>query len=375
MSLAASRSGRALRAVPIAAALLIAATGCQFPDGQSLDAASLAQTAHARQSARSVQLTRRPRPTTAPSTSTTRPTSTTATSTPRTTPPSTAPRTTTPASATAAPTTSRPTTTTTAPAPSGRPGPTNTGVPKGTALTVVTGDQVFTRDDEVIDGKDFHGFVAVRAKNVTFRNSIFRGGDPAGRNRAVLDVEDAQNTLVQDSEVLAAHPAATLDGVWTNSTHLLRLNIHGGVDGIKTGSDVVVEASWIHDMQWFASDPNQGGGSTHNDGVQSFDGTSGVVLRGNTIDLSTTNDANATWQSSARDSSATGNFLNGGGCSLNFAAGAKPLTGISVANNRFGRVSDFHCPILLSLRASLSANSGNVFDDTGAPIPVPQQHD
>lgn len=51
------------------------------------------------------------------------------------------------------------------------------------------------------------------------------------------------------------------------------------------------------------------------------------------------------------------------------------MTGIYVTNNRFGRHSFYNCPILISTRIVLSQNAANVWDDTGAPIPKPQQHD
>lgn len=79
----------------------------------------------------------------------------------------------------------------------------------------------------------------------------------------------------------------------------------------------------------------------------------------------------------ATDLRIEGNWLDGGGCTLNFAhkGGATPMTGIYVINNRFGRQSLFQCPILLSTQSFLTQNRGNVSDDTGKPIPAPQRHD
>ena len=164
-------------------------------------------------------------------------------------------------------------------------------------------------------------------------------------------------------------------GVWTRSTSIYRANIHGSVDGMKAGSDTLVQDSWIHDMSWFASDPNQGGGETHNDGVQSFFGDSGVTLRHNTIDMHTQSNMNSAFQDSATNSRVDGNWLDGGACILNFADHKVALTSLYVTNNRFGRHSFYQCPILLSTQATLSQNSGNVWDDTGSAIPSPQQHD
>jgi len=218
--------------------------------------------------------------------------------------------------------------------------------------------------------------VKVTGKNITFRNCVFRGR-AAANNNALLDAEGGSNTVVEDSEFAPSNPSATIDDIWASNASIYRANIHGGVDGVKADSNTLIQDSWIHDMTWFASDPNQGGGETHNDGVQSFAGESHVTLRHNTIDMSTTKDPNAAWQSSASDSLAENNFFDGGGCMLNFnhKAAGHALGGIAVVNNRFGRHSAFQCPILLSTQASLSQNSGNVWSDTGAPIPAPQQHD
>jgi hypothetical protein len=262
----------------------------------------------------------------------------------------------------------------TRPASTAKPDASNTGVVPGTSLTVITGDQTFSTSGQVITGKDFRGYVKVTGSNITFKNCIFRGGTPSGNN-ALLNTQAGTNTVVEDSEFVPAHPAATIDGLWTKNTKLYRVNIHGTVDGLKAGNNTLVQDSYIHDMSWFASDPNQGGGPTHNDGVQAFDGVSGVTLRHNNIDMSTTKDANAALQSSASYVTVDDNWLDGGGCTLNFDDHGHALPGLVVTNNRFGRHSAFQCPILLSNLLSLAENSGNVWADTGTPIPPPQQHD
>jgi hypothetical protein len=259
------------------------------------------------------------------------------------------------------------------PVTNGKPGASNTGVKAGVALTVVTGDQTFSTAG-VISGKDFRGFVKVTGSGVVFRNCIFRGRATSS-NGALLDTERGTNTVVEDSEFAPSSPSATLDDIWSNNVSIYRSNIHGGVDGVKTGSNVLIQDSWIHDMTWFASDPNQGGGATHNDGVQGFDGANNVTLRHNTIDMSTTKSANAAFQNSATNAHVEGNWLDGGGCILNFDHHAQPLNTLYVTNNRFGRHSSYQCPILLSTQSFLAANSGNVWDDTGTPIPAPQRHD
>jgi len=150
------------------------------------------------------------------------------------------------------------------------------------------------------------------------------------------------------------------------------------VDGVKAGSNVVLEDSYVHDLAWFASDPNQGGGATHNDGVQTLSGAH-VTLRRNV--LVAYPKGNAAYQvtqdfGAVTDLHIEHNWLDGGGCTLNFAhkGGPTPMTGIFVANNRFGS-SGFNCPILVSTQTQLSQNVGNVWISNGKPIPAPQRHD
>jgi hypothetical protein len=257
----------------------------------------------------------------------------------------------------------------------------------GTSLTVVSGNQTYgaSSNGQTINGKDFHGYVKVTGANITFTNCIFRGGTPNGNN-ALIDTEDSTGTItIKDAEFVPATPAATIDGLWTRNTNIYRANIHGSVDGMKGDSNTLVQDSYIHDMKWFASDPNQGGGETHNDGVQTFAGESHVTLKHNNIDLSGVKNnkgeliGNAALQSSGAYTTVDGNWLDGGGCTLNFAAqslGGKTLTNLYITNNRFGRHQEFTgCTVLISTKTVLSQNTGNVWDDSGQPVPSPQQHD
>jgi hypothetical protein len=269
--------------------------------------------------------------------------------------------------------------TTTAPSRGGKPGPANTGVPAGTRLTVVNGDRVYTTNNQVISGVDIHGFVRIRARNVTIRNSIVRGGDPRC-NSAVIFVERGWSAKIEDSEIIPTNPNPCLDGIWAENATLTRLDVRGVVDGVKAFDNVTLRDSYVHDLSWFASDPNQGGGPTHNDAVQTYEGNQHIILRHNTLDAEKGNAAYQVTQDSgkiASDLHIEYNWLDGGGCTLNFAhkGGPTPMTGIYVVGNRFGRHSVYNCPILVSTRTMLSRNSGNVWDDTGRPIPPPQRHD
>jgi hypothetical protein len=258
----------------------------------------------------------------------------------------------------------------------GKPAAGNTGVIAGTTLTVLNGDQTLSTDNAVVANADIHGYVRITGKNVTLRNSIVRGG-AARCSAAVIQVEGS--AVIEDVEVAPASPNACLDGVWAAATTLSRVNIHGTVDGVKAGNDVTVQDSWIHDLTYYRTGA-PGGGETVNDAVDTR-GRRRITLRHNVLYPGA--DANAAYQvtqegGASGDIRVENNWLDGGHCVLNFAhrgGGPTPMTGIAVVNNRFGRNSMFVCPILISTQTNLSANSGNVWDDTGAAIPAPDKHD
>lgn len=256
-----------------------------------------------------------------------------------------------------------------------------TGVPSGTSLTVVNGNQAYgtSYNGQTISNKDFHGFVVVTGSNITFKNCIFRGSATSG-NAALLDLQQGgTGNAVENSEFAPSAPSAGIDDIWAQDSMISTSNIHGGVDGIKADSNSVIRDSYIHDLTYFSSDPNQGGGPTHNDTIQ--------ILSGNNIRLT-----HNTLQATKTDNSAVqitqhfgpvsnvyidSNSADGGGCTFN--ASHIPLTSLStiyITNNHFGRNSGYtNCPILISTKTVLSANAGNVWGDTGSPIPAPQQHD
>jgi hypothetical protein len=154
------------------------------------------------------------------------------------------------------------------------------------------------------------------------------------------------------------------------------MNIHGGVDGLKAGTASTLECSYIHDLAYFAVDPNQNGGPTHNDAIQILEGT-GIHIVGNQL-IAAKSD-NAAIQIT-QDFGAVGdlhmesNWADGGGCTFNISHnGAAALTDVHALGNRFGRNSFYACPILKSTKTTLDS-SGNVWDDDDTTVPI-QTHD
>jgi hypothetical protein len=253
-----------------------------------------------------------------------------------------------------------------------QPGPSNTGVPAGTALTVMNGDLTITQAGAVYSGVDIHGFVKVEAPNVTIKDSIIRGGVAPADIGLVNDTDNsATNFLIEDSELVPMDPSVQIDGIKGWNYTALRLNIHGTTDGAKMyGPNATIEDSYIHGLVTYAHDPDQGGKQSHNDGVQILSGTNLKII-GNTIEggsnsaLMITQDHGTT-----SDVMFANNWVSGGACSINMTPEPKAsLSGISLDNNIFTDNSTKNCPILDTTHTDLSV-SGNVFAGTGLPVPV-----
>ena len=267
----------------------------------------------------------------------------------------------------------KPTPTPSVPEPANKPGPSNTGVPAGTKLTVITGDVTVSTNGTVIDGKDIKGALIIDASNVTVRRSLIEG-------HALEDsvfVRSGTNIVFQDDEVSVVSPHTGVDSMGLRNSTVQRLNIHGGVDGIKLFGNATVTASWIHDLTWFAHDPGQGGGPSHNDTIQILGG-SNMNVTGNFLQaVSKDNSAIQVTQNSGKISALTisGNWADGGGCTFNISshnnAGTLiPMGGIALTNNRFGgHTSKLNCAIVVDLKTTFT-HKGNVRDDTGTPVTI-----
>jgi hypothetical protein len=263
----------------------------------------------------------------------------------------------------------------TPPCPGVKPDVTNTGYPPGTPLTIVNNDVTVTQDNTTIDAEDIHGFLTIKASHVHVTRCLIRGG-VATQNTDGIRVQSGTDILIEDTEVAIANPSPYIDGVSATNATIRRANIHGGVDGMKLGSNSTVECSYIHDLVSFASDPNQGGGPTHNDDIQILEGTNSHIVGNQLIAAKDQNSAIQITQDFGvvTDVHIESNWADGGGCTFNFAHKVQAsLTGVYVINNRFGRNSFYGCPILKSTQTTLTM-SGNVYDDDGTPVPV-QTHD
>jgi len=212
----------------------------------------------------------------------------------------------------------------------GAPGPTNTGVPAGTRLTVHNGDINVTKSGTVLSGLDIHGSVSISAANVTLKNSIVRGGAAPTHNHCIVTDGSSSGTnfLIEDTELVPTNMNSYQNNLCGGNYKAVRINSHVGVDTADVSvGNATIENSWLHDTTYYAHDPNHGGGPSHNDGVQILGGSK-INIIGNTIEGGANSAIQITQDHSAVSSVAIiGNNLTGGSCSLR--ADDKPLNSLS----------------------------------------------
>lgn len=259
------------------------------------------------------------------------------------------------------------------PSSGGKPSAATTGVPSGTTLTRRDGDMVITKAGTKLDRLDIHGFVIVRADNVKITNSIVRGG-VAKDNIGLITNYGSKNLIVEDVDLKAAHPSVWLDGIKGSDFTATRVHVVGNVDSVKIqGDNVTVEDSLLENTTYYASDPNQGGGPTHNDNIQIQRGAN-IRVTGNTI-RGSTNFAvlGAASTGNTPNLVVEGNWVDGGHCTIKLQILGGYSNTATVRNNKFGPNRQVRsCPFQAEPGVKLTA-SGNVFEDTGGAVSILRQ--
>lgn len=280
--------------------------------------------------------------------------------------------------AAATPTSTSTTTTATVVAESVRPGPTNTGDLSGVPRHVHNGDLVITTPGTVIDHMEIRGFVTIKAPNVVIKNSVITGRPITSGSRALVmsNIVGGANLLIKDSELYASTPNPYTNGVMGNNFVLERVNIHSVVDTAHIydqGGNVIIRDSWLHDTSHFVNDPNWGGKPSHDDIIQIQNGAN-ISIVNNTMEgviggagIQFTQDRGPI--GSVR---VDGNFINGGGCSVNIAEGGKgPLQEVVIINNVFGRdTRHLNCAVIAPSTTHPYLKLSNNFYVDGAAVKV-----
>lgn len=256
-----------------------------------------------------------------------------------------------------------------------RPGPSNTGVPAGTGLRLHNGNLTIRTAGAVVDGLDVRGRIVIAAPNVTVRRTVIRGAGRPRRSVGLLAITDkrARNFTVEDVTIRPTRASVNYDAVKVNRPGTFRrLNISGTVDGVLIyGNRVRVEGSYLHGFRHYRSDPNHRGKASHDDAIQILSGRGHRVV-GNTLEgaynaaVMVTQDRGTTG-----DLQIVGNWIDHGGCSVNFGSDGKAKAGLVVAANHFGRAQRVRgCAIIRSKRKSPLQVSNNVWLDNGGAVRV-----
>jgi hypothetical protein len=254
-----------------------------------------------------------------------------------------------------APTTTTPTTTAPSSSSGTKPGSSNTGVPSGVTLKASGGLRITTAN-QVISGLDISGDVSVEAPGVVIKNSRIRGSGSFG-----IFVRTGSATI-SDTEISGFENGIAGDN-WTAT----RVNIHDLTDdGVKLGSNVLLQDSWIHNLT-----PSPG---AHSDGGQMQAGVTNLVVRNNVIDVASASTSNAALflapdlgPSTNGPVTIDGNWLDGGNYILFCVDGNNGqyfVKNISIKNNKFGRNGRYG-PSRVNVPIS---QSGNTWADSGSAL-------
>lgn len=276
---------------------------------------------------------------------------------PVTTPPatSTAPATTPPATTTT-PATTPPATTPPAtrvgciahPSACGWPDATNTGVPAGTTLTIVNGDQTYRTAGQVISGLDIRGCVRIAAAGITIKNSRITcsgayvvdteiGGAPLILADVTIDCGGSMGTGLGERNILAS-----------------RLAIGRCVNGGDFDQQITLQDSYIHDLV--------GSGGAHADGIQAnANAVGGTKIIHNTIDAAgdtTSAIITALPPPGTTNLTVADNLLRGGAYTLYCSNNPMMVSGNRFSTFTYGPTD----------RCGVAHWAGNVSDLTGKPL-------
>jgi hypothetical protein len=241
------------------------------------------------------------------------------------------------------------------------PGPTNTGVPRGTVLTN-SGSLDLRVAGQVITNRNIVGCVAVRASNVIIRRSRITCNSSTYSIRVY---DTAINLTVEDVEINGGgrNSASVCCGNYT----LRRANIYNMIDGPRLGTRTTVVDSWIHDLTRVPS--------SHNDSLQTTGG-SNMLIRHNRLDTykASTNDPfnacvmiGSTTADAVRNLTFENNYCNGGNYSIGVRADLI-ASNIVFRNNKFGRNYRYGVIARPNQSGILWDRATNVWFDNGLPV-------
>jgi hypothetical protein len=155
------------------------------------------------------------------------------------------------------------------------PDATCTGVPAGTALTVVNGNMTINTANAIVENKDIRGCIMVTAPGVIIRNSKIKCTDAA----IAIDAYQVSGTWlkIQDCEIDCGNRGGST-AIGEEQVTSLRNNIYGCENGYDVNKNMTIQDNYIHDLYL-----GNGTDDPHTDGIQMWDTATGVVIQHNRI--------------------------------------------------------------------------------------------
>jgi hypothetical protein len=244
------------------------------------------------------------------------------------------------------------------PADKGWPTAKTAGVPAGTALRTHAGDLTVKTAGAVVDGLQVTGSILVQAPNVTIRRTKVALSRQA--YWAVRQLPGATNLVIEDSELSGSGQVQTGVSQEASGLTIRRTAIHDVDKGVVARDRVTVQDSLLYAVATGISDQGGVSGVTiaHNAITSTGRGEAAIALYTNSGPLATV--------------SVDDNLLAGGNYTL-YAGGGNGSHDIRVTRNHFSRSvsakGGFFGPVTAwDPRARGNVWSGNVWDDTGAPV-------
>lgn len=207
--------------------------------------------------------------------------------------------------------------------------------PAGTTFS--GGSLTVSQNGAVIDRIWLEGCIAVKAANVTIKNSLIRtsascyGGSGSAAGAAInTDGTGTAGLLIQDTEVDAMNATYDYTGIGARDFTCIRCNVHGAVKNIWAGTNVTVKESYVHDL-------STRNGTIHSEAIMSDSG-SNITLDHNFLEAGSTGYVTAAVQflaswGAGQNLTINNSYLEGGG-GANFATSPSNYN-IRVTNNAF----------------------------------------
>jgi hypothetical protein len=253
------------------------------------------------------------------------------------------------------------------------PTPPGSGVPGGTKLTVHEGDIIIDKPNTVISNMEIHGFVRVNAPGAVIQNSVITGRATSAGVAIVSNYPNHSSFVIRDTEIYAKAASPYLNGIMGDHFTATRVWIHDVVDGVRiTGSNVTLTDSIVEKNLHYQFDPTQNNTPSHDDSIQ-IQGGSNITITGNRLSGAFNSAVQVTeGLGTVSNMTIAGNYLNGGGCTVNIfaAVGLPAIAGSAVHNNTFGptrRVNN--CAVVASMN-SIPSMVSNIWESTGASVVI-----